>query len=526
MSAGDRAKRAIDADGLREPRLPGAYALVVLLAAAASVVWVFLTPLGSVPDEPSHAQYAAAVVRGQTGTSSDGVVTIPGGVATGTYLASCTAFAPIATTRCQSTIVADTAPVTVAIPSAGYPPLYFAIVGIPTLAGFDETTWYLMRLLSVAIGIGLLAAFIPVSRRWPTGWLATGVLLAVTPMASYLVASVNPNGAEIFAGLATSVGIGLLMVASRSGDSEGFVRAATPTMLALSYLILARPRSYLLAAGLVTVAMIVMPRGTASMVKASGRRLAVRAALPALALVLAILFENLTRRSLSGDQPVINLGVILRTAASLLDDWVIEMVGIFGWRDFRPPTGIAVAWLAGILALAVMALAAGRWRDRVGLAALIVGGTAVAPVAVLLLLFRDGAGYQGRYQMPLTVGITVLAAATLAAANVQPGSLGRRLAAWAPWGAALLYALVWGGSVLRYGLGLPVPSLGQLPQAWDWWLNPFGSALLLGALASYAWLSALLSGRLRARDAWVHPDQPDDRLRLGGPPTADLDSLG
>ena len=489
------------------------YSLVVLLTAAASIAWVFLTPLGSVPDEPSHVQYAAAVVRGQTGTSSDGVVTIPNGIITGTYRASCTGFAPLATTRCQSTIAPDSTPMPVPNPSAGYPPLYFVIVGLPTLTGFDATTWYVMRLLSVTIGIGLLAAFIPVSRRYPPGWLVTGMLLAVTPMATYMLGSVNPNGAEIIAGLATTVGIGLLMVASRAGDPVGFVRTATPTALALSYLILARPRSYLLAAGLAAVALILMPRGTASLVAGSRRALAARVAVPAAALVAAVTFDTLSRRPSGNDQLPLNMGVVLRTAASLIDDWVIEMVGIFGWRDFRPPIGLAFAWLAGIAAIAVMAMAAAHWRGRVGLAVLVIGGTVIAPVFVLLTVFRDGAGYQGRYQMPLTVGIPVLAAAILATSDVRPRDLGSRVAGWAPWGAAVIYLLVWGGSVLRYSVGLPIPSLGQVSQVWTWWLNPWGTALVVASASAFAACTALVSIRIRALSAWsdsAKPGQPED----------------
>lgn len=500
VSSPERSTSLTSSDGRRRTSL---YALLVALAAAASFTWMFLTPLGSVPDESSHVQYAAAVVRGQIGSGEFGrTVTIPRDVVSGTYRATCTAFAPLATTRCQVPIQPDSTPVSMEPGSAGYPPLYFAIVGLPTLAGFNETSWYLMRALSVGLGIGLLAAFIPASRRHPTAWPIVGAVLGLTPMATYMLASVNPNGVEIFAGLAASIGITFLMLAARARDGASFVQAATPTALALSYLILARPKSYLLAAGLVTVGLLVLPRGTWSIVRANARAVALRVSAPALALVAALSFEVLTRHAAEAATVPVSIGLALRSAAAQIDYWVIEMVGIFGWRDFRPPVGLAFFWLAGIGAITVIALAAARWRQRIGLVVFVVGGTVIAPTFVLLTLFRDGVGYQGRYQMPLTVGIPIVAAGILAAEYVAPGALGRRLAGWLVWGSAIVYALIWGGSVLRYAVGLPVPGPAQFAEIWAWWLNPAGTVLLVISLVGYLALVAVLSRLMGTSAAW------------------------
>jgi hypothetical protein len=341
--------------------------------------------------------------------------------------------------------------------------------------------------------------------------LAVGALLALTPMATYMLASVNPNGAEIFAGLSVAVGIGLLLSAAHRASSEDFVRAAGPTALALSYLILARPKSYLLAAGLLAVAVMIVPRGTAALARESARPLLLRSLAPLSALVAALAFDHAARHEVSaGGQPA-GLGALLRVVVASVDDWVAEMIGIFGWRDFMPPAGLAFTWLAAIAAVVVIALAAGSWRARTGLTALVIGGAVVAPTFVLVTVFPGGAGYQGRYQMPLTVGIPILAAAVLMTSAVHPGPLGRRLATWLPWGTAVVSLLIWGGSIVRYSVGLPPPPIGQVSEIWTWWLNPVGTLLVIAAFVAYVASAALISRRLGRPEAWDAPQ--DHRVR-------------
>jgi len=112
--------------------------------------------------------------------------------------------------------------------------------------------------------------------------------------------------------------------------------------------------------------------------------------------------------------------------------------------------------------------------------------------------------------MPLTVGVSVLAAAIMAAAGVLPATLGRRVAGLGPWCAAVLYLLVWGGSVVRYAVGLPVPSPSQIHQIWTWWLNPWGTVLVGAACAAYLVGTHALSRQLRTPSTWMADEPRND----------------
>jgi hypothetical protein len=104
-----------------------------------------------------------------------------------------------------------------------------------------------------------------------------------------------------------------------------------------------------------------------------------------------------------------------------------------------------------------------------------------------------------------------VASGILAALALVPGPLGRRVAAWVPWATAVLYVLIWGGSILRYALGLPLPGLGQFREIWTWWLNPLGTAAALIAFGAYAVSVFGLSRRLGRTEAWREiADEPTE----------------
>jgi hypothetical protein len=171
---------------------------------------------------------------------------------------------------------------------------------------------------------------------------------------------------------------------------------------------------------------------------------------------------------------------------------LIEAIGVLGWLDAPPP--------AGALALAVAAVGV------LGAASLVAGPTQMRWAGILLLvtiasswvfeLYEgnvSGTYWQGRYSLPLLVGIPLLLAASPLPAAVAAraascaGTIALVVVNVAAWAAARRWAVGTGGSLL--------------PWDWDTFDSPAPPALLLVALAA---LSAGLLATLW-RGAWAIP---------------------
>ena len=91
-----------------------------------------------------------------------------------------------------------------------------------------------------------------------------------------------------------------------------------------------------------------------------------------------------------------------------LDDEFMQMIGTFGWLSIPAPGWAFIAFPAALGALAALALPAFSKQQRLwlaGLAALVV----LIPVAMEMSSYRESAfAWQGRYTLPLAVGIPLL----------------------------------------------------------------------------------------------------------------------
>ena len=78
-------------------------------------------------------------------------------------------------------------------------PLYYALVGWPSLAFPDQTGWFLMRLVNAVLCSAFLAsgAYVLFSMCRRPLVLAAGLFVGLTPLAVNLAGSVNPSGLEV-----------------------------------------------------------------------------------------------------------------------------------------------------------------------------------------------------------------------------------------------------------------------------------------------------------------------------------------
>ena len=93
-----------------------------------------------------------------------------------------------------------------------YPPLYYAIVGLPSLTWHTSVTVYLMRLLSGLLTALMVGLALGLSSVWSgSRLLVLAVAVAATPTVLIFGSAVNPSGLEMAASLCVWTG-GLILV--------------------------------------------------------------------------------------------------------------------------------------------------------------------------------------------------------------------------------------------------------------------------------------------------------------------------
>ena len=401
-------------------RHPGRCAFGVFLALA--MLWSAITPLYGAPDEPAHVIRAESVVRGEVlGTKVAGTgdlkVTVPAFLAA-SGRDGCFAFHPVVPASCQHFGGTGSGTRQLLTSAGRAPPLYYAIVGLPSLVAPNLTGVWLMRLLSALLCAALIALAVDTARRYLTGTLAMfGLAVAVTPMLFFLAGVVNPSGIEIAAAVAVWIA-GLAVVAHANADVE-------PGLLdrlgvAASVLVVCRQLGPIWVP-LIGVVLLVV--GGLTLAQRLWRQQRARVWLGVLVvLAVAQLGWNFATGALNTENTNTigtTLGLLdrVRDSFGVTYSRFLEMIGLFGWRDTPAPTLTYLVWtlaLGGVL-LALYLLGPRR--------ALLAAALLTLAIVVVPILFEvpaaphDGFFWQGRYTLPIAVGLPILASAL-----IRPGS--------------------------------------------------------------------------------------------------------
>ena len=411
-------------------------ALLLLMLAA----WAVAIPLMASPDEPSHVVKAAAVARGQWGgvlgpaptdTSRPGagtIVQLPSDFAEVISLPDCFAFHPDVSAGCQQAVAPAVGGLVPVETFAGqYPPLYYLLVGWPSLVLGAEASIYGMRLVSAVLTAVLLTwgAFrlSQLPRRHPLTW---GIAVAVTPMCLFLGATVNPQGLEIAAAFSFWAAC-LHLVASREAPSTAaLVQAAVSGAL----LVNVRASSPLWALTVIVVALVLAPAGRwRAVVRHPAARWVGASAVAASVTAIAWVALHGTVVSGSGLYPrYADLRRTVFDVAASSNDYLLNMIGNFGWLDAPVPPETSIAWyLVGgsLLLLGFAVWATARQKAALALLALAVIG---APFVLQLPTAASvGLVWQGRYALPIAIGLPLVAAVLISQASSDVEELVRRM---------------------------------------------------------------------------------------------------
>ncbi|MCL3862706.1 DUF2142 domain-containing protein [Actinotalea sp. K2] len=484
---------AIDARRERRPLrawLAGGILLFLMTAA-----WSAAIPLMGSPDEPSHVVKAAAVARGQwsgelgpppTDTSRPGagtIVQLPDDFAAALALPNCFAFQPAVPASCQQDL-APAGPGTVAVETfAGqYPPLYYAAVGWPSLVLGAEASVYAMRLLSALLTAGLVTWGAYRLSTVPGNGLALwGAAAAMTPMTLFLGGTVNPQGLEI--ALAFSFWAACLSLVARRGvvTTSGIVHAAISGAL----LVNVRTSSPFWALVIVVVALVVAPSGRwRELVAHRAARWAGVAA--ALASVTAVAWVAVHRGVVTGGDLYPHYADLRLTLLEITGDgygYLANMIGNFGWLDAPAPPVTMLAWYigAGAVILAATSLSA-PIRQRAGLLLLVLA-VAGSPFALQIPTATNaGLIWQGRYALPIAVGVPLLAALLLGGEHAATRAALRRMLRGALVVLLVGHVAAFYWASRRYSEGLEGDLFALTPD----WSSPIGYLTGTAAFAAAA----------------------------------------
>lgn len=410
-----------------------AFGLLWLLTAT----WSLASPLASGPDENAHVVKASAVVRGQLeGRSApdnpgSGVVDVPAVYADLMTYPICFAFHGDVPARCAAPLPSGSA-AAVQTPASTWVvrnnPLYYAVVGLPTLLlPPSSAVVYLMRLLSAALTSAVLAwGFRELATLRRRSFPLLGVVAALTPMVIFLNSVVNPSGLEISAALTLWIALTAMV---RDPDPARAVPRSIGLAVVAVLMVNSRGLSPLYLGAIALVVAAVGPwSGVRTLLR--DRRTWPWMGVVVLGTALSLLWTLGAGTLAGGGAAHPELGFFSTANRTLVDtgDFLVMSIGRFGWLDTLLPTLVVLVAAALIGLPTLLGLALGSVRDRLGTLAT-VAVAVLMPVLIQAWQARNvGYIWTARYSLPLTVGVLVVAGfGARAGASDLPGWFGRRI---------------------------------------------------------------------------------------------------
>jgi hypothetical protein len=480
--------------------------VVILLVAGYALLclaWALGNPPFASADEDSHYLRAVGLAggdlvgdkvnyppKGLTPVQLDWVnqasrsIRVPAGLASDGF--GCNAFHPNTSAGCARDWVPNPEPVQRVSAVGTYQPTFYLLPGFVARLAPDATMANHLGRIANAITCLLLLALAAVSlcRKDRPFLSLVGLMLAVTPMVVFFMASLNTSGPEIAAALA--LGAALLRLARDHERPARWVWAA----VGLSAGTLALSRSigpvFVALVGLIFIGWV-GPGAFARLVRSAPR--------PSMLVLAAIgLTAGANRWWEARYGPHVSLpsGDAWPEVVGSLTDvprWFGQQVGVFQYLDTPMQPGAYWAWSGGLLLLIALGLLIGSWRQR---AVLIAAAclTITLMVALNVMIFRPIGFYvQGRHALALAVLVPLLAGEALSSRSDWPTWAVRSMAIVFGGIVGTVHCLGWYANARRSGVGMRGPWLFFSSAQWSppggwlcWWLVVLtGAALMLCA---------------------------------------------
>jgi hypothetical protein len=491
--------------------------------------WCLATPLGGAPDEPAQIVKAAATVRGQLigqpaphEPAATRDFRVPALFRSVYALPACYQFHAKTPAGCAPHLQSSSRLVTVSTYVGRYPPLYYAVVGLPTLAMHSENVIYFMRLVSALLDALLLGLAFAIASVWCRATLMVEALaLTITPLVFFFAGVVNPNGFEIAAAICAWTS-GLALVRNWS------LRPPRAPLLAFivsgCLLELSRGLSVLWMAVILLTLVCLEPRSCAHLLRERSVRIgaAILVAVAAVAVGFVLIAHSLKvlpSTLLPADHA--SFFALTERVLGRIGVYVKEFIGVFGWLDTPSPLLTMILWTAMLGFLIILGLVASRRRESMILFGLLIGSFVLSMALIEWNAGTSGITWQARDGFPLYAGTPLLAGMLIPHASIT--SFGdfarRRVAAIVAIGVGVSQLTDFGWTLRRFTVGLG-RTVNLFQPVQGGWSPPPGVPLtaLLGAVAVvlYAtWLFVNINGHRLHNKTTLELET--DRLVSGAP---------
>jgi hypothetical protein len=479
--------------------------------------WAVAAPYDATADEHDHIYRAVGVVSGDVMPEptdairgSGAFVWVPsglirpfppesaGGKPTGAIERPCWTFSVATSASCAEPPSADDTPVLVGSGAGRYNPLYYAAVGLPLKLWPGWSGVLLARLLSAAFAAALLAAAIAVVLRHARhGLVLAAIVVGATPMSLHFMGAINPNGLEIAAGIAFFSAAIPLFLKPVQERTQGLLWLTGISAICLAML---RPTGLAyLALGVAALAFPLRSANTGELLRSRlARRWIVAIALACgLAAVWIVVMQSTDAGNIFTFGRRFGVGQALYTVGLLPYQLMEQAIGAFNWLETRIPAPAYLVWEGMASTLLVAAFAIGRRIDRYRLIALFIGGVGFPLAMQLYYINSVGLITQGRYLLPMLVGLVLMAGYILSERGL-PENMSRSLTRLA---IAFLLPLQLAGlayNMVRWQRGIPngigLGWLNPFVGAWKPVLSPWtpllAAAIGLVVLAWLGWIAA------------------------------------
>lgn len=438
-----------------------------LLIFSAVSLWSLATPLMAFPDEPAHTIKAAAVVRGQItieeGTSfGHGVhVRVPAYIAN-LHAQDCFKFRQDTAANCAPAIPSDANDEAIGVTSAGsYNPMYYWIVGLPSLLLTGQPALFAMRILSALLSAAFYAAgFTALAQLRQPRVPVLMASLAVTPMVLFLAAGINPNSLEVAATMAAFCGFVVTL------DNAHRVRHVLPAVVTViaSTVVLANTRQvslvWLLCA---LISGVLLFRGAEIKAAFRNRLVLTGAALTVPGVLLGIYWiylmlhapanSGVAPEGIANPQPGVSISRAFLTMVEKAPEFLQQYVGVMGWLDTPVPTAVVMLWsmVFGVAVLLPMLIR--PFKTTIGAWAALAMLIFVPAILQASIWKSMGFVWQGRYNLPLVVVLLIAVGMTARRLHFPQSAGAQSVARVFLWSAVFCHLLAFAFVLRRYVVG-------------------------------------------------------------------------
>jgi hypothetical protein len=378
------------------------FLVAFLVFGAIGASWLVATPLMGVPDEPPHAVRAAAVARGVITSNGSPTVPVPRFIGRA-YQLTCFAYHPERSAACQPAPKGNPDEIVQAATTADVnSPVYYLLVGWPSLLLNDDRAFYAMRAMNLLL-CSLLAGltFLALSDLRRHRWAMIGAAVALTPQAFFLTGAVNPNSVELLSAMALFAT--LLVALRRPSTTRLAIERAGALLVSAALLVSTRSIALLWVVIVVAAVLALSRRSVLRSVLRSPPYLVIIGLTAIVGLISVLWYASYQRvgsdpgNAGAGQSFLFGFATMLQRTFDYWSGWT----GIFGWLDLAAPSGTYIVWNTLTLGLVAGAFVVARGRLRLVFALLVAALIFVPPIVQGLLIGNAGIIWQGRYNLAL-----------------------------------------------------------------------------------------------------------------------------